>query len=315
MTSETERNRVEQKTLVISALGCIVIAMVALWASYASDSQAILLDGLFNLTYFLAGLFTLKVARLVQRGDDVHFPYGYSFFEPLVNGIKGLLILGVSIMALIGAIQALLAGGRSIEAGIATAYGAFATIIGWALAWISHRGYSLSESPLVKADADGWIVNAAISTAVLLAFAFIWSIQGTHYENLAPYMDPALVLVVVLISLSVPIRMAWAALMGLLNRAAPPFITEQVTSIISNSLESLPVEELFVRVIQPGRVRLILAHVVLPEAYRPEDLRMLDLQRSRTLEALKKKHQNVILDMLFTTDRIWGAPRNELTKV
>jgi cation diffusion facilitator family transporter len=315
MSSELEQHRAEQKSLVISALGCLIIAVVALWASYSSSSQAILLDGFFNMTYFLAGLFTIKVSRLVQQGDDIHFPYGYSFFEPLVNGIKGLLILGVSVMALIGALQALLSGGRSIEAGIAMAYGAFASITAWFLAWVTHQGYSHSASPLVKVDADGWIVNAAISTAVLLAFVGIWTIEGSRFEYLAPYIDPVLVLVVVLISLSVPIRMAWTALMGLLNRAPSPEITGQVTTIVSNSLKELPVNELFVRVIQPGRVRLISAHVILPEDYRPENLKALDRQRSKTLEALKINYQNVVLDMLFTTERTWGAPINESPKI
>jgi predicted Co/Zn/Cd cation transporter (cation efflux family) len=53
-------------------------------------------------TYFLASLFTLRVSRLVMKGDDEHYPAGYSFFEPLVNGMKGLLILGVSVMAMLG---------------------------------------------------------------------------------------------------------------------------------------------------------------------------------------------------------------------
>jgi len=202
-----------------------------------------------------------------------------------------------------------------IEAGIATAYCAFASLIAWALAWITHRGYLQSASPLVKVDAEGWIVNAAISTAVLLAFVGIWMIEGSPFEHMAPYIDPVLVLVVVLISLPVPIRMAWTALMGLLNRAPPPEITDQITTIINNSLEPLPINELFVRVIQPGRVRWILAHAVLPEDYSPEDLQAMDKQRGITLDALKRNYQNVVLDMLFTTDRTWGVPMNESTKL
>lgn len=140
-------------------------------------------------------------------------------------------------------------------------------------------------------------------------------IEGSPFEHMAPYIDPVLVLVVVLISLPVPIRMAWTALMGLLNRAPPPEITDQITTIINNSLEPLPINELFVRVIQPGRVRWILAHAVLPEDYSPEDLQAMDKQRGITLDALKRNYQNVVLDMLFTTDRTWGVPMNESTKL
>lgn len=301
----------ERRVLLISAAGCLVIGCVALVAAYASSSQAILLDGLFNLVYFATGLFTLRVARLVQRGDDERFPYGYGFFEPLTNGIKGVLVLGISVVALIDAIVAILGGGRQIEAGIAIGYGAFATAACWTLALATWYGKQRSGSPLVGADAENWLVNGAISSAVLLAFLGIWLIRGTAYEPLTPYIDPALVVIVVLISLAVPIRMAWQALMALLNRTASDEIVRQVTEIVTDSLRELPVRELFVRVIQPGRTRMIAVHVVLPEGFRVEGLSSLDTIRTATLHALRESHPTVVLDMIFTADRRWGAPQGE----
>jgi cation diffusion facilitator family transporter len=303
---------IEKRTLVLSALACLIIGTVAVIAAFLSDSQAILLDGLFNLTYFLAGLFTIKISRLVMRGDDERFPNGYSFFEALMNGIKGLLILGVSVMALYGAIEALLEGGRNIKPGIAIIYAVFASSAGWLLAILSKKGYQDSQSPLVRADADGWIVNAAISSAVLIAFIGVYAIQDTEYSHIAPYIDPSLVIIVVLISLSVPIRMSWQALMGLLNRAPSPEIVESVTHTVRESLTDWPVEELFVRVIQPGRVRGIMVHVVLPENYPATELALFDQQRERTLQALKAAHGMIIMDIVFTTQRKWGAPASHM---
>jgi predicted Co/Zn/Cd cation transporter (cation efflux family) len=107
----------ERRYLIVSALGTLLIGCVGLVVSALSSSQAIMLDGVVNLTYFATGLFTLKVARLIARGDDERFPYSYAFFEPLVNGLKGVLVLGVAIMAIVGAVQALVGGGREIAAG------------------------------------------------------------------------------------------------------------------------------------------------------------------------------------------------------
>jgi predicted Co/Zn/Cd cation transporter (cation efflux family) len=95
---------------------------------------------------------------------------------------------------------------------------------------VSRSGYQKSHSPLIRADADGWIVNAAVSSAVLIAFGSIYLIQDSEYAYLSPYVDPALVLIVVLISISVPIRMAWQSIQGLLNRAPSPEIVSTVTS-------------------------------------------------------------------------------------
>ena len=143
---------------------------------------------------------------------------------------------------------------------------------------------------------------------VLLAFAAILVIRGTTLEWLVPYVDPLVVLAVVLISISVPVRMAWQALMELLNRAAPNEIVDQVTEIVDASTKELPVRQRFVRVVQPGRTRLVSVHLVLPEDYGPVGLNAFDEVRQRTLDRLQAAHPETVLDMLFTSDRKWGAP-------
>jgi cation diffusion facilitator family transporter len=301
----------ERSGLLFSTCGNLLIGVVGVTVALLSHSQAILLDGLFNLTYVATGLFTLRVVRLVHRGDDERFPAGYGFFEPLINGIKGLMVLGVSAMALVGSVEALMSGGRAISPGLATIYGIIATVICWSMALITHRGATRTASPLLKADAENWLVNGAISSAVLLAFISIFLIQKTSFSTFIPYIDPLLVLSVVLLSISVPIRMAWNALMELLNRAPSSEITSQVENIVEQCIGELPVQELFVRVLQPGRTRIVSAHVVLPADFHIGNLSTLDNTRERTLMELKKIHPSTMIDMLFTADRCWGAPASQ----
>lgn len=301
-------NKKERQVLWISAAGNLIIGCVGLVFSVISSSQAILLDGLFNLTYFATGLFTLKVARLVFKGDDERFPFGYAHFEPLVNGLKGVLVLGISLVALADAIQTLLTGGRSIIAGAAIAYGVFAALACWLLALITRRGAKRTGSPLVQTDAENWLVNGAVSSAVLLAFVSILFIKDTILGYLVPFVDPALVITVVVLFISIPVRMAWQALMELLNRTPPVEIVEQVNETVKGCTAHLPVRELYVRVIQPGRTRMVMAHVVLPSDFQVGGLEALDALRVKTLEALKKAHLATILDMVFTADPTWGAP-------
>jgi predicted Co/Zn/Cd cation transporter (cation efflux family) len=302
-----QTNRNERLGLWVSLVGSLMVGGVGVTFSLLSDSQAILLDGLFNLSYFATALFTLKVASLLKRGESEEFPMGYAFFEPLVNGVKGLLILGVSLLALVGAVEALFAGGRAISAGLATVYGGFAAGACWIVALITRRQAKQSGSPLVQADADSWIVNAAISSAVLLTFITLLLIRGTAWEPIAPYVDPLLVIVVVLISLGVPIRMAWRALMEFLNRTPSAGLLSELRGIIWESLRELPVRQLIVRVVQPGRTRIILAHVVLPTDFSIGKLAELDRRRAQVEAALKARHLTTVVDLVFTTDSHWCA--------
>ena len=308
---ETNALKQEKRYLKISALGNVLVGCIGIAVAAVSSSQAIMLDGMFNLTYFATGLFTIMVASLVAGGDDERFPHGYAFFEPLVNGIKGMLVLGVSVMALIGSVQALLTGGRAIAAGVAIAYGIFASTVCWSVALVMRRGARKSDSPLVNADAENWLVNAAISSCVLLAFAGIFLLKTLEFDRLIPYVDPTVVLAVVAISIAVPVRMAWNALMALMNKAPASEILAQVTQIVDASLAELPVRERFIRVIQPGRQRLVVVHVVLPVDYEPGHLMSLDTIRRQTYQALRKDHVVTAVDILFTTDRRWGAPLSD----
>jgi predicted Co/Zn/Cd cation transporter (cation efflux family) len=195
-----------------------------------------------------------------------------------------------------------------ISAGLAALYAALASAGCWLVAWWIRRGARRSGSPLLQADAENWLVNGAISSCVVVAFGSILLLEGTRLDFLVPYVDPSVVVAVVLFSLSVPARMAWKSLLELLNRAPPVETTHRVREVLEGVLEALPVEELFVRVIQPGRTRVVLAHAVLPRDHHVGTLRRLDEIRDEAQRRFRVEHPATILDLLFTADRIWGAP-------
>ena len=206
----------ERGALVLSACAAALLAAIGVAAALATGSGAILLDGLFNLCFCVTALFTLRVARLLARPDDERYPFGYLFFEPLINTVKGLLILGVSAFALFDAAIALASGGRAVEFGPAALYAAFATLACLAVVWALRRA---APSPLVAADVDTWTVNAAVSGGVLLGFLLAAGLERWGHAGAALYVDPAMVALVVLLSIALPVRMAATGLLALLNRA------------------------------------------------------------------------------------------------
>jgi len=305
-----ERPNIDQdelKGLRISAAGALSVGCLGMVFSQLTGSRAILLDGAFNLVYFVVSLLTMKVARLVFRGDDIRFPVGYSFFEPLINGVKGVLILGISAMALFDALVALFAGGRAIAPGVASVYGLIAAVICWSVFILLNRKVRSTPSPLLRADMESWLVNAAISSAVLATFIIITLISRTSWSGIVPYVDPLLVILIGGITLKVPVKIAWQALMALINRAPPAGVCDEVAECIDRSLADLARDETTVRVLQPGRTRMVMVHVVLAEEVnvRVEDM---DRYRHKGLDELKQVYPLTELDIIFTKDPAWGAP-------
>jgi len=226
----------ESSTLAFSAFMALLIGCAGIIATLASNSQAILLDGLFNLIYFSVALVTIKVSKLASRPDSESYPFGYSYFESLVNLCKGLLILGVSIFALVDAIAALLTGGRVIAAGLAVLYALFATFACSLTAWVMHRSQRHVSSPLVAADKLNWVVNSIISAAVLTAFCLVIVFERLGWQAILPYVDSVLVIAVVVLCLGVPVRMASQALKELLNKTPEEAIAVPVRQAVANAL-------------------------------------------------------------------------------
>ncbi|EOB1205598.1 cation diffusion facilitator family transporter [Photobacterium damselae] len=295
----------EKRYLLFSALCNLLVGVVGVIIALKSSSQAILLDALFNLSYFATGLFTIKVAYLVTIENDDRFPYGYGYFEPLVNAIKGILVLGVSLMALFGSIEAIIVGGRHIDAGFAVGYGFFASFVCWLATFVIKRGSAKTNSPLLIADSQNWLVNAAISSCVLLAFATIFIFKSIGLEYLNSYVDPVIVLLIVSISISVPIKMAYNSIMSLLNRAPNKEIEKEVTDIVDEKLIKIGIQERHVRILQPGRHRFISIYIIINDDKYP-GLNVADELRDNIQDSLENIHKNTYCDIIFTSKRKWA---------
>ncbi|MGP5562565.1 MULTISPECIES: cation diffusion facilitator family transporter [Halomonadaceae] len=300
--------KTESSTLAFSAFMALLIGCAGITATLASNSQAILLDGSFNLIYFSVALVTIKVSKLASRPDSESYPFGYSYFESLVNLCKGLLILGVSIFALVDAIAALLTGGREISAGLAVIYALFATAACSLTAWVMHRSQRHVSSPLVAADKLNWLVNSVISAAVLAAFCLVMLFERLDWRGIVPYVDSLLVMAVVLLCLGVPVRMASQALRELLNKTPDETIAEPVRQAIARGLADIDTQEVRVRMVRPGRLLYIMVHVVLPKALHDSTLAHQDALRQQIDEEVRRIYSPVVCDVVFTEDDRWAAP-------
>jgi cation diffusion facilitator family transporter len=298
----------EKGALILSGAAALAIGIAALGAVLLSGSQAILLDALYNLAFFVTALFTLQVARLLARPDDARFPFGYLQFEPLINAVKGLLILGVAVYALVGAVITILSGGRSLTLGPALVYAVAATAA-CAVVWVVfRRANARIGSPLVEADVGNWAVNTAVSAGVLAAFLIALALGRAGRDAAARFVDPILVGAVVVLTLPVPVRMAARGLLALLNRAPPAAITEAVEAKVRAALADLPTRAIYVRTVKPGRTAYVTVHALVEPELATLDLAAADALRRTVIEALVSGHAPVIVDVVFTTIPEYAEP-------
>ena len=299
---------IEIRALVLSTAAALVLGVLGLIVALATGSGAILLDGAFNLCFSVTALVTLRVARLLERPDDRQYPFGYLHFEPLINMVKGLLILGVGLIALIDAALSLYRGGTEVSAGLALAYAAFATVFCGVIFFALRRARCGAASPLVEGDLENWVVNLAVSGGMFAAFCLALILQRAGMAAAARLVDPILVSLVVLLTLPVPIRMAGRGLMALLQRAPAEAVVAAIEERVRGALAHLPMRALYVRVVQPGRTTYAMVHVLLGEAEAGLDIKGADALRRAVVAAVAARHTPVIVDVVFTAIEEFAAP-------
>jgi len=298
----TLRASEETKALKISIVGAGFMAVLGIVFYWLTRSEAILLDGVFSSIGFLMAMLTLKVAQIVALPDDDHFNYGYAHFAPLINLLKGLLMLVLIIVAAASSIDALFSGGRPLALGIAVVYGAFGSIGCAGFATKMYLASKETGSDLVAVDAKSWMIDTLLTFAVLIAFVFGWFIQDGPLAGWLDYIDPALVLILVILSAPIPIKIFMSNLRDMLGHAPEEWIQEAVERSYLKAVHDIAVKDYRIRLLRLGNTLNVLIHVQPAAEFRVDGLAGLDKVRDKIEAELDKLDAVIVLDVLFVND-------------
>ncbi len=299
-----DNETLEKRGLWLSILGALFMAGLGIGFAVLTSSDAVLLDGLFSLIGFAIGLVSLRVATLVRRPDDEIYHFGYAAYEPMLNLSKGLLMAFVTVFALVSAVEVALHGGRTIQAGWASVYAWIAAAGCFTIAISQSRLSRKTGSPLLAVDSKNWLIDGFMSVAVGIAFVGAVLLADTAYAHLLPYADPAVVIILVLLSLPIPfkiIRDNWNQLLG---RAPNDGLQKKAREALTRAFDGSMDFETKLRMQQIGRFTYLQLYVVC-QGGETKDIDGLDACRLCVYEALRDEIDNLALDVIFTHDPRW----------
>jgi predicted Co/Zn/Cd cation transporter (cation efflux family) len=192
--------KTEQGVLRISIAVTILLAGIGILFGLLSGSYAIVFDGVYGLTDATMTIVALFVSNLIESSTASgparsklvkHFTMGFWHLEPMVLGLNGILLSGAAIYGLINAVGSIMAGGRPLAFDRAIIYAAVTLVIAVAMAIFGRAVNRTIQSDFVTLDWKAWMMSAALSAALLIAFVFGFLIQGSSLEWVSPYIDPA----------------------------------------------------------------------------------------------------------------------------
>jgi cation diffusion facilitator family transporter len=292
----------EQRALQAAILGALLMAVLGVGFAISTESEAILLDGVFSGVGFFMAILTLKISRLVQQPDDEHFQFGYAHFVPLINVIKSLLMVTLCSFALFSSVTALFSGGRPLNVGSAVIYGAIATTFGVFLAVYLWQAARKTASPLVDLDARAALLDAVMSFAVLGSFVGGWFLASSEWSEYLVYLDPALVTLLCLVALPVPLKILFANLREVLLAAPDVELQKEVRECFLESTANIDIDEYRMRMLKMGGAMNILVHLKPAPSWPIRDCTQLDDVRKRFRDALAQRNLKGAADIVFVGD-------------
>ena len=300
----------EQLALHLSTWGALGQALLGITFGFLVPSEAIMLDGFFSLISFVMAGISLWVAWLVKQPDNEYFQFGYASFEPLINLVKGLLIAILSFFALCSAIDALLHGGRVLDAGVAVQYSAIAAVSCLAIALIQTRIAKKTNLPMVRVDAKNWFIDGMLSLSIGFAFIIVGFIEGTKWSGFIPYADPTIVTAIIILTSPIPIRIILNNMRQLLLGSPQSAMRQHIEQLFQSAIADVPCAQKKLRMTQVGRYLYLHIYWLLPENFELTSVRQLDRTRENIEAVLKPEYSDLNVEVIFTQDEQWFQEMN-----
>jgi predicted Co/Zn/Cd cation transporter (cation efflux family) len=304
----------EESLLKLSISATIAFAAAGVIVGLASGSSAILFDGVYGMVDALMTGLALLVVRLITASNAAdamgqtlsqRFTFGFWHLEPIVLGLNGVLLSGAAIYALLSAIGVILAGGRELSFDIAIIYAGIGTILDIGMAVHIRRGNRHIGSDLIALDAKAWTMSAWLGSALFVAFLIGQAVVGTRHAWLAPYVDPAALVIICLFVIPVPFGTVRKALSEILL-VTPPDLKHDVDRVAQAVVEQLGFISYHAFVARVGRGVQVELNFVVPRDQPAKPLEEWDDLRDRIADAFGKDGPNLWLTITFTTDPEWA---------
>jgi cation diffusion facilitator family transporter len=295
---------VEQRVLKLSILLSGVLGGLAVALGLMSGSMSIVFDGLFSVVDVAMGVLGLWIARLVTRVPNRTFQYGYWHIEPMSLAFYGGMLMVLCVYAFLDAVGSLLTGGREVDLGWALGYSVVMTVACFWMYGYERRTNRAARSQFLHLDAQGWLMSALATAALVVAFGFAWVLGSTRYAHLTPYVDPAVLAPLSLALVPIPIRTVRRALSEVLLMA-PGDLDARVRRVMNAAVTRHGFTGFSSYAARVGRGEFVEIHVVVPADRPVGTVTDLDAIRDEIAEALGASSDDTWLTIDFTTSAEW----------
>ena len=298
-------NIIEKRALIVGAVINFIMALSGWLAYYFSHSQALLLDGNFSFIVFLTTLVAIKISSIKSNRTEL-FPFGLFVYEALYSLLKGVMIVGMLLMALTDNVSRILHYLSGEEASLLNTevilfYALSMTLICFGMAaFYRHQNSQVNNSStLLRTEYSAAIIDGFMSAGIgvaLVGISFLDLEGGLGFLN---YIGDALLVIILVVFLGkqpfILIRDSFIEIAGgtLQNQAEK----KNIESILENHLSS---DDLLTGnyISKTGSSYLVVAYIN-AQAFDEVGFEKMREMKGLIIKELKVSHQDVIFEIVL----------------
>lgn len=196
----------EKSAMSVSLYGNLIFVIVELVMAVITGSQAVLLDAVYDGVEFFMLLPSIFLIPLLYRPSSEQRPFGYMQMETMFIVVKGLIMTAVTAGLIFNNIHLMLHGGHIVSFNTISYFEFFACGLGiFVTAYLTWKNRAM-QSPLIRMEMQGWKIDSFISLGMAAAFLLPQFIPFQWFQQLTPYLDQIITVILSIIMLPIPIR-------------------------------------------------------------------------------------------------------------
>ena len=196
----------EKSAMSVSLYGNLVFVVIELMMALVTDSQAVLLDAVYDGVEFCMLLPSIFLIPLLYKPSNEEHPFGYMQIETIFVVVKGITMTAVTFGLIFNNINLMLHGGHIVSFHTVAGFELFACILGIIVTVYLYYKNKQMESPLINMEMQGWRIDSFISLGMTVAFLLPMLIPFNWFQHIVPYLDQLITIVLSLVMIPTPIH-------------------------------------------------------------------------------------------------------------
>lgn len=196
----------EKSAMSVSLYGNLVFVVIELVMALVTDSQAVLLDAVYDGVEFCMLLPSIFLIPLLYKPSNEEHPFGYMQIETIFVVVKGITMTAVTFGLVFNNINLMLHGGHIVSFHTVAGFELFACILGIIVTVYLYYKNKQMESPLINMEMQGWRIDSFISLGMTVAFLLPILIPFNWFQHIVPYLDQLITIVLSLVMIPTPIH-------------------------------------------------------------------------------------------------------------